>query len=102
MVTSTADIILPSSAELFDFFSENDFRDFLLHRHRERDERDVARLLDRLRQPALVRGAHARNAARRDLAALGNEGSEQPHVLVVDVVDPIDAEPAYFLAPEIL
>src|SRR6185312_6975300 len=49
-----------------------------------------------------MRRADSRNAPRRDLAALGNEGVQQAHVLVIDVVDFIDAEPAHFLAPEIL
>ena len=49
-----------------------------------------------------MRRAHAGNAPRRDLAALGDERVQQPHVLVVDVVDLVDAEPAHLLAPEIL
>src|SRR4029078_6425227 len=47
-------------------------------------------------------GTHAGDAAGRDLAALGNEGVQQAHVLVIDVVDFVDAEPAHFFAPEIL
>src|ERR1043166_7880489 len=49
-----------------------------------------------------MRRAHAGDAPRRDFAALGDERAQQPHVLVVDVVDPIDTKPAHFLAPEIL
>src|SRR5436190_12332779 len=68
---------------------------------RERKQRDVTRLLDRVGEPPLVRGAHARDAAGDDLAALGHEGVKHLHVLIVDVVDLLDAEPANFLAPEI-
>src|ERR1700722_19600610 len=46
--------------------------------------------------------ADAGDAAGRDFAALGNEGVQQAHVLVIDVVDFVDAEPAHFFAPEIL
>src|SRR5579863_3908515 len=49
-----------------------------------------------------MRRADARDAPRRDLPALGNERQQQPHFLVIDIVDFIDAEPAHFLAPEIL
>src|SRR5437660_7835747 len=68
---------------------------------RERKQRDVTRLLDRVGEPPLVRGAHSRNAAGDDLAALGYERVKHLHVLIVDIVDPLDAEPAYLLAPEI-
>src|SRR5689334_3948925 len=74
----------------------------MLYRCCERQQSDVARLLDRVAQAALVRRADARNAPRNDLAALGNETREQPHVLIVDVVDSFDAKPANLLAPEIL
>src|SRR5579871_2147451 len=73
-----------------------------LERRGERDQHDVARLLDRLGQAPLMRGAHARDPPRRDLAALADEGAQQANVLVVDIVDFIDAEPAHLLAPEIL
>src|SRR4051812_37004898 len=49
-----------------------------------------------------MRGADSRNAPGRDLTALGNEGVQQAHVLVIDIVDFIHAEPAHLLAPEIL
>src|SRR5689334_13262490 len=75
---------------------------WLLELRRERQQGDVARLLDGIGQPPLVRGADAGNAARHDLAALGHEGVQQLHILVVDVVDLLDAEAAYLLAPEIL
>src|SRR4051812_17996906 len=69
---------------------------------RERKQRDVTRLLDRVGEPPLVRSAHTRNPARDNLAALGHEGVKHLHVLIVDIVDPLDAEPAYLLAPEVL
>src|ERR1700679_311093 len=49
-----------------------------------------------------MRRAYARNTPRRDLPALGNERQQQPHFLVIDIVDLVDAEPAHLLAPEIL
>src|SRR5262245_50584858 len=73
-----------------------------LERRRERQQRDVPRLLDRVRQPPLVRSAHARNAAGDDLAPFRHERVQQLHVLVIDVVDLLDAETAHLLAPEVL
>src|ERR1700682_4463425 len=73
-----------------------------LHWRREGNQRDITRLLDGFTQPPLVRRAYARDPPRRDLAALGDEGREHSHVLVIDVVDFFHAEPAHFLAPEIL
>jgi hypothetical protein len=73
-----------------------------LELRRERQQGDVARLLDGVGEPPLVRRAHARNAARDDLAALRHEGVQRLDVLVIDVVDLLDAETAYLLAPEIL
>src|SRR5580698_6770420 len=49
-----------------------------------------------------MRSAYARNPARRDLPAFGNERRQQPHFLVIDIVDLVDAEPAHLFAPEIL
>src|SRR5262245_25036687 len=69
---------------------------------REWQQSDVARLLDRHRQAALMRRADAGQAARYDLPALGHKLSEQPVVLVVDAFDFLDAKLADFLAPEIL
>src|SRR5580658_5072763 len=73
----------------------------LLERRRERQQRDVARLLDGVGQPPLVRGADTGYAARDDLAALRHEGVQQLDVLVIDVVDLFHAKPANFLAAEI-
>src|SRR5438132_4169784 len=47
-------------------------------------------------------GADAGNPARDDLAALRDKGIEQSGVLIVDIVDLLDAEPAHLLAPEVL
>src|SRR3954469_106074 len=51
------------------------------------NERQLAGALQRDLQLALPLGARARETARLDLAALGDELHQQPHVLVVDVVD---------------
>jgi hypothetical protein len=48
----------------------------------------------------LVRRAHTSQAPRHDLAALGYELTQKTVILVVDVFDLLDAELAYFLAPE--
>ena len=66
----------------------------------EGQQGDVARLLDGSRQPVLVRSAYARQTARHDLAALGDELAEHAVVLIVDVFDFLDAELADLLAPE--
>src|SRR5207245_567440 len=68
----------------------------------ERQQGDVAGLLDGVAQAALARSAYARDAARNDLTPLGDERVQHLDVLVIDVVDLLDAEPASFLAPEIL
>src|SRR4051812_15551804 len=65
-----------------------------------RNERDLARPLDCGLQLALVHRARARDAARQDLAALGNERTDQFDVLVVDVVDLVRAELADLAATE--
>src|SRR4029077_16896808 len=93
-------------AQLVYIFSKDDFHGFTyvpyLYGRRERHQRDVASLLDRFRQPPLMRCAYARDRPGRDLAALADEGADEPDVFVVDVVDLIDAESAQLLAPEIL
>ena len=63
-------------------------------------QRDVARLLNGVGQAALMRGAHPSQAARHDLARFGHELPQQPHVLVIDAVDLLDAELANLLAAE--
>src|SRR2546422_725935 len=47
-------------------------------------ERELPRALDRGRELALVPRAHARQAARQDLAALGQEAPQRAFVLVVE------------------
>src|SRR5215472_11152101 len=65
-----------------------------------RDERDLARALDRRLELALMHGAGARDPPRQDLPALGDERRDQLHVLVVDVVDLVRAELADLAAAE--
>src|SRR5579871_222375 len=48
----------------------------------------------------LVRCAHAGQTAWHDLAALSDKLPEQAIILVVDVLNTLDAELANFLAPE--
>src|SRR5947209_8740351 len=57
-----------------------------------RNQRDLARALDRRLQLPLMHRAGARDAPRENLAALGHERPDQLHVLVVDVVDLVRAE----------
>src|SRR6201996_4513968 len=61
---------------------------------------DVARLLDGAGQPPLMRGADTGQAAGNNLAPLGDELLQQPHIAVVDGVDLLHAELADLLAPE--
>src|SRR5437016_4781245 len=65
----------------------------------ERQERDGARALDGERERALVPGAVAGDAARDDLAALGEEVPECPGVLVVDQHRLVGAEAADLSPP---
>jgi hypothetical protein len=65
---------------------------------REGQQGDVAGPFDRGCQAALVRGAYAGEAARHDLPALGHKLLQQPHVLIVDIVNLFDAELADLLA----
>src|SRR5271166_6330471 len=67
---------------------------------RERQQRDVARLLDGGGEAALVRRANAGQPPWHDLARLGHELPEQPYVLVIHAVDLLDAELANLLAAE--
>src|SRR5205085_7005094 len=65
-----------------------------------RDERDLARALDRRLQLALVHRAGPGDPPRQNLAALWHERPDQLHVLVVDVVDLVRAELADLPAAE--
>ena len=51
---------------------------------------------------SLARSADTGDAAGNNRAPLGDERVEHLDVFVVNVVDLLDAEPAYLLAPEIL
>src|SRR5947209_6941677 len=97
-------LVVGTSVEAWAVFA-NDQRpktnDGLTQSCRERQQRDVARLLDGDGKPPLVRRADAAQAARHDLAAFGHEAREQPHVFVVDGVNFLDAEFANLLAAEI-
>src|SRR5712671_2563328 len=53
--------------------------------HAVGQEAEIAGALDRLRQLALLLGRDRGDAARHDLAALGDEALQQLHVLVVDL-----------------
>src|SRR5208282_345665 len=72
----------------------------LLRASSEGQQGDVARLLDRSGQTALVRRAHSGQASRSDLAALRYELRQQTHIFVIHGFDLLDAELANLLAPE--
>src|SRR5882762_6626656 len=61
---------------------------------------EKARTLDRPRQLALLLGRHRGDAARHDLAALGDEALQQPDVLVIDLRRVGSGERAGFAPPE--
>src|SRR5215813_12086115 len=69
---------------------------------RERQQGDIPRLLDGRAQAALMRRAHAGQAARHDLAAFGDKLRQQTHIFVIDGFDLLGAELAHFLAAEVL
>src|SRR5581483_2414583 len=60
----------------------------------ERQERQIARPLDGLRQLTLVPGAGAGHPAGQDLAALRGERAQDRDLLEVDVADLLRAEAA--------
>src|SRR6185295_3065119 len=74
------------------------FAAIVLLRRRERHERDLTRALDRDRQLALLLRREARDAARNDLAALGDEELELLGVLVVEVEVRLEDERRRLLA----
>src|SRR5262245_14183185 len=63
-------------------------------------EPEKARPLDGARELALLLGRHGGDAARHDLAALGDVALQQPHVLVVDLGRTLAGERAALAAPE--
>src|SRR5690242_1494954 len=67
---------------------------------RERQQSNVARLLDGGAQSALMWRANPSQPAWDDFAALGDKAREQADILVVDGVDLLDAELADLLAAE--
>jgi hypothetical protein len=74
--------------------------DFLRGSSCERQQGDIARLLDRRGKAMLVRRANAGQAPGHDFTALGYKLAEQTVVFVVDVGNLLGAELADFLAPE--
>src|SRR6267154_2367623 len=68
--------------------------------HRVGQQAQEARALDRLGELALLLGRDRGDAARHDLAALGNEALQQLHVLVVDLRRVRPGERARLAAPE--
>src|ERR1700757_3439309 len=68
----------------------------------ERQQRDVARALDRFAEPALVTRADAGHAARQNLPTLLDKLRQDVRALVVDEVHLLDAELADFLLAKIL
>src|SRR5258708_11017379 len=67
---------------------------------RERQQRDIARLLDGRRHATLMPCANARETPRHDLPALRHELLQQAHVFVAHAVNFLDAKLADFLAAE--
>ena len=59
----------------------------------------MPRALDRDSQRALVPGTGAELAARLDLASLGDVAAQARRVLVVDLSDLVDTEPANLASP---
>src|ERR1700686_2457711 len=68
----------------------------------KRQQRNIARLLDRQGQPPLMRCANAGQSPRNDSSTFGNKLREQTNVLIVDSLDLFDAELANLLAAKIL
>ena len=66
----------------------------------ERQQGDIAGLLDGAGQAALVRGANAGKPPGHDLAALGHKALQQPDIAVRDGINLLGAELANLLAAE--
>src|SRR5215470_19708659 len=64
------------------------------------EQRHGAGAADGARELPLMTGTAPRDAARRDLSPLRDEVAEPADVLVVDQVDPVDAELANLAAPK--
>ena len=67
---------------------------------RERQQGDIAGLLDGASEAALVGGTDTREPPGNDLAALGYEALQQAHIAVGDGVDLLGAELADLFAAE--
>jgi len=61
-------------------------------------QREEARALDGHRELALVEGLRAGDAARNDLACLGDVALERGEILVVDLLDAFGGEASKLLA----
>src|SRR5262245_20463389 len=68
---------------------------------RVRQEREVARALDRRRQLPLIRRAGARDPARNDLAGLRDVRLQRREIFVVDLLDAFGREATKLLASKI-
>jgi hypothetical protein len=66
----------------------------------EWQQSDVARLLYRQTQAALVRSAYARQTPGHNFATFGDELGQQAYVFVIDRVDFLDTEFADFFTAE--
>jgi hypothetical protein len=69
---------------------------------RKRQECDIPRALDGLSELALMRRACAGEPTGQDLAAIGYERSNQPHVFVINHVNFLFAEFADLAATKVL
>src|SRR5579864_83945 len=85
-------------AEIGNLLQQNDF-----HRYEPlvligvRQQREKASTLDRHRELALIEGLGPRDAARHDLAGLGDVALEYPQILVIDRLHPFGGESAKLL-----
>jgi hypothetical protein len=61
----------------------------------EGQQGNIPRALDRFAKGSLVDGAGSRQTARKNLAALGNEPTDQTEILIVDDVDLLFAKLAH-------
>jgi hypothetical protein len=66
----------------------------------ERQEREETRALHRGRELALIARLRAGDAARHDLAGLGDVLAQRVEILVIDLDDALGREAAEFLAAE--
>src|SRR5450631_42475 len=86
-------------AEIGDFLQQDEFHDASSVLIGVRQEREEARTFDRDRELPLIEGLRTRDAARYDLAGLGNVALQGRKILVVDRLHAFGGEAAEFLAP---